>query len=59
MDATTGVVTFDQAPPDGAVLTAGFAFDVPVRFDTDALRITAAGVAAGEVPDVPVVEVRA
>lgn len=58
VDATTGVVTFDVAPVPGAVVTAGFAFDVPVRFDSDAIRCSAAGFEAGEVPDVPVVEVR-
>lgn len=32
---TTGVVTFDKAPPAGLSVTAGFLFDVPVRFETD------------------------
>ena len=58
VEVTTGRVTFDVAPPDGASITAGFQFDVPVRFDADAILISAAGVAAGEIPDVPVVEVR-
>lgn len=30
-----GVVTFDTAPAANAVLTAGFLFDVPVRFESD------------------------
>lgn len=58
VDTASGTVTFSVAPVVGAVLTAGFEFDVPVRFDTDAIRISAVGFAAGEVPDVPVVEVR-
>ena len=37
VDPATGVVTFDVAPAENAVLTAGFAFDVPVRFDADRL----------------------
>ena len=39
-------------------IRAGFEFDVPVRFDTDANRISAANFNAGEVPDIPVVAVR-
>lgn len=38
VDWTTGVVTFDAAPAEGAVLTAGFEFDVPARFDTDRIE---------------------
>lgn len=30
-----GVVEFDAAPADGAEITAGFLFDVPVRFASD------------------------
>lgn len=30
-----GVVSFDTAPAANAVLTAGFLFDVPVRFESD------------------------
>jgi uncharacterized protein (TIGR02217 family) len=54
---TTGVVTFDAAPAEGAVLTAGFAFDVPVRFDTDRLDMALAGHDAVRVVRAPVVEI--
>lgn len=37
LDYNTGIVTFTVAPTVGKVLTAGFEFDVPVRFDTDHL----------------------
>src|SRR5690606_30364771 len=37
VDVTSGVVGFAVAPPPGAAVTAGFLFDVPVRFDTDRL----------------------
>ena len=40
-------------------MTAGFEFDVPVRFDTDRIQTSVASFQAGDVPDVPVVEVRA
>ncbi len=55
---STGVLTFVEAPPGGADVTAGFEFDVPVRFDTDAIRISIASFNAGEIPDVPVLELR-
>ena len=58
VDHATGIVTFATPPAAGAEVTAGFEFDVPVRFDTDALSVTLAGFEAGEVPSVPVVEIR-
>lgn len=58
VDATTGVISLTTAPGAGAVVTAGFEFDVPVRFDTDALSVSVASFNAGEVPNVPVVEIR-
>jgi uncharacterized protein (TIGR02217 family) len=36
VDTATGVVTFGAAQGSGVAITAGFEFDVPVRFDTDA-----------------------
>ena len=39
-------------------ITAGFEFDVPVRFDTDHLDINLTSFAAGEIPAIPLVEVR-
>lgn len=53
-----GLVVFDQAPPAGASVRAGFLFDVPVRFSEDRLEISGASFAAGEAPSVPVVEIR-
>ncbi|WP_293808078.1 DUF2460 domain-containing protein [uncultured Bosea sp.] len=44
-------------PPPAAVVTAGFAFDVPVRFDTDAIEVDLSAFAAGEIPRVPVIEI--
>jgi uncharacterized protein (TIGR02217 family) len=35
VDYTTGIITFNTAPANGAVITAGFEFDVPVRFASD------------------------
>ncbi|OJY67485.1 MAG: hypothetical protein BGP16_02870 [Sphingobium sp. 66-54] len=53
-----GEVRFDDAPAEGMVVTAGFLFDVPVRFAEDRLEIDRETFAAGVVPSVPLVEVR-
>jgi uncharacterized protein (TIGR02217 family) len=58
IDATTGLVTFAVAPALGAQVKAGFEFDVPVRFDTDRIQTSVASFQAGDVPAVPIVEVR-
>ncbi len=58
VDTTTGLITFATAPPSGAALTAGFEFDTPVRFDTDSLSINLASFTAGEIPNVPLIEIR-
>jgi uncharacterized protein (TIGR02217 family) len=58
VDPATGIVTFEVAPPLGAQITAGFEFDVPVRFDTDRIAVSVASFQAGDVPSVPIVEVR-
>ncbi|MFB0612972.1 DUF2460 domain-containing protein [Aurantiacibacter poecillastricola] len=53
-----GRVIFTDAPPQGAEIRAGFLFDVPVRFAQDRLDISGSTFAAGEVPSVPLVEIR-
>jgi uncharacterized protein (TIGR02217 family) len=58
IDLATGVVRFTDPPDAGAVVTAGFEFDVPVRFDSDRLDLSLKSFSAGEIPTVPVVEVR-
>ena len=58
MDPASGIVTFGAAPAAGVEITAGFEFDVPVRFDTDQIQVSVASFRAGEVPNVPVIEVR-
>ena len=58
LDTATGIVTFSHPPDIQAVIRAGYEFDVPVRFATDAIRTSMASFNAGEVPDVPVIEVR-
>ncbi|BBD00136.1 MULTISPECIES: DUF2460 domain-containing protein [Sphingobium] len=56
--AGLGVIAFDTAPGAGVVLTAGYRFDVPVRFAEDRLDINRATFAAGEAPSVMLVEIR-
>ncbi|KAA8614021.1 DUF2460 domain-containing protein [Salipiger aestuarii] len=58
VNAATGEVTLTTPPANGAQITAGFEFDVPVRFDTDHVHVSIATFQAGQAPDVPVVEVR-
>jgi uncharacterized protein (TIGR02217 family) len=58
VDLTTGLVTLTEIPTTGQEITAGFEFDVPVRFDTDRIATSVASFKAGEVPRVPVLEIR-
>ncbi|ATY33345.1 DUF2460 domain-containing protein [Sphingomonas psychrotolerans] len=53
-----GMVTLDVPPPAGAVVTASFAFDVPVRFAEDRLSVSRATYLAGAAASVPLIEVR-
>lgn len=57
VDGTTGVMTLDAAPASGAVVRAGFRFDVPVRFDTDRIEVDLAAFRAGRIPSIPLIEV--
>lgn len=57
IDAATGVVTLDVAPADGAVVSAGFVFDTPVRFDVERLDLSLDGFGAGRALAVPLVEI--
>ncbi len=58
VDTTTGIVTFTSAPAAGAIITAGFEFDVPVRFDTDTLDVTLDIERLGSITSIPLIEVR-
>ena len=58
VNTTTGVVTFAAAPALGVAITAGFEFDVPVRFDTDSLDVTLDFERLGSITSIPLIEVR-
>jgi uncharacterized protein (TIGR02217 family) len=59
-DVATGIVTFHAGyiPASDAVVTAGFLFDVPVRFDTDYLEVDLSAFSAGAIPKIPLVEIK-
>lgn len=58
VDAATGEVVLASAPANGAAVTAGCVFDVPVRFDTDRLDVSLTHFQAGDIPSIPLVEIR-
>ncbi len=53
-----GEITFDTAPANGAIITAGYEFDVPARFESDELRIDLSAFQAGVAPDIAIIEIR-
>jgi len=58
VDATTGRISFETAPDPGVALTAGFAFDVPVRFDSDLMDVTLDIERLGSITSIPLLELR-
>jgi len=58
VNTANGVVTFAAAPAPGTTITAGFEFDVPVRFDTDTLDVTLDFERLGSSTSIPLIEVR-
>ena len=52
------MITFSHPPNEGVSIRAGYEFDVPVRFDTDRIQTSLASFQAGDVPSVPIVEIR-
>ena len=60
VDTVSGRITFHagHVPAAGRVVTAGYQFDVPVRFDTDKLEINLSGFRSGAIPSIPLVEIR-
>ena len=60
VDTTAGLITFlpGRIPMTQTTVTAGFEFDVPVRFDTDRLEVNVMGFKHGAIPSIPILEVR-
>lgn len=62
VDTTTGIVTFSAAPANTLEVTAGYQFDVPVRFQNDQLTIVMKAVECASTSvvgsaDIPVIEI--
>ncbi len=58
VDPENGIVTLDLAPAGSAIVTAGFVFDTPVRFDLDRLDLAIDGFGAGHAVAIPLLEIR-
>lgn len=58
VDPASGSVSFAVPPAAGASITAGFEFDVPVRFDTDQLDVVLDIERLGSITSIPLVEIR-
>lgn len=58
VDNTSGQISFVIAPASGAIISADFEFDVPVRFDTDRLNASLEAYGVHSWPDIPLIEVR-
>lgn len=58
-DFATGEVVFVPGGTPGADehVTAGFEFDVPVRFDTERISVSLTAFKAGQIPSIPLIEV--
>jgi uncharacterized protein (TIGR02217 family) len=52
----TGLVSFEAPPPLGAVITAGFEFDVPVRFESDQIETVIEAFGAGRIAPLGLIE---
>lgn len=53
-----GIVIFDTAPQEGQMISAGFHFDVPVRFANDALDLAGATYGAFDSNSIELIEVK-
>lgn len=61
VNTTSGLVTFSVAPVLGKVITAGFYFDVPVRFSEDAdkwMKLRLSDFDNRDIPEINVIELR-
>lgn len=58
VETTTGRVTLAVVPGPGAMVTAGFVFDTPVRFDADRIEVTLESFGAGRMVAMPLIEIR-
>ena len=57
VDHSRGFIQFQIAPGDGAIISANFEFDVPVRFATEALEIVLDDFGATDIQNIPLIEI--
>ncbi|MEP2707190.1 MAG: DUF2460 domain-containing protein [Roseibium sp.] len=58
IDDVTGELVLNSPPAVAVEITAGFSFEVPVRFDTDRLELSLTHFEAGDIPSIPMIEIR-
>ena len=58
IDHATGIISFDVAPGAGVEVSAGFEFDVPVRFDQDVMDVVLDFERTGTIQSIPLIELR-
>jgi len=58
VDLDTGIVTFNFAPANGAVISCGYEFDVPVRFADERIVYSLDSCEHGQFPNIKVMEIR-
>lgn len=58
VNTVTGIITFSSAPANGHAVTAGYEFDVPVRFDAEQLTISIDAFNHGSIPQIAIKEIR-
>ena len=56
--AEMGIIEFASPPTEGGIVSAGFLFDVPVRFAEDRIEVSRVTIGAGEIPHIPLVEIK-
>ena len=56
VNTAEGLIRFNHPPETGAIVTAGYLFDVPVRFDTDHLETSLEAFGAGRAGQVSLIE---
>ena len=57
IDHSRGLIQFQTAPDESAIITANFEFDVPVRFATEALEIVLDDFEVTEIQNIPLIEI--
>lgn len=57
VDHLRGLISFSTAPNEGAIISAQFEFDVPVRFGSDSLDIVLDDFGATQIEDIPLIEI--